>query len=718
MPEAGWTAQNLSMVASGLSRGRASDVREALVRLALVIADQELTEQHGWTPWYLAMMANGLSRSEGPAIRRALNRLAQSVARQPLAPRAGWTARSQAMMANALGKAEGPDIQKALCRLSERVCQQPLTATQGWTPRHLAMMANGLSKGEGAAIEQGLSHIAQAIARWSLTADENWTTRHLAMTANGLGKAAQARVQGALDRLAQAVSDQAWSQDPPWTAQDLGMMAHGLAKGEGEDIHKALVRLADRVCAMDMTQAAGWTTRDLAMLANGLGKAAKGLGKGESAQALAALSALATAVSDPHWCQPGLWSPDWLAMLTYGLSQGEGPAIAPALTQLAQILLQSRSLTANEGWTAPSLSMMASGLARGQGQVVHRALNRLARSPDPQELARPALWSARSLAMMMEATGQTLAGQAVFGHFTTALAQRAAHQPEALVSVLGSLSRFALSAPHLTSAGRLQEALRANDFQPQDRQDLDKLLWSTTLLHFACQQDTPVDQELAASFAQFYQQCLASERLSGESTAVPAPTEEDDDWHLAWARDYWQPTATGCPSQPPMARTAAPVPVPGWQQKLFDDLQAGLPGHSLQMAVAVNHCPVDIMIDGRVCIEADGGWYCVEVPAEVPEEDRAGQGDAVVSQRPTRDLFVDHMLRRYGYQVVRIAHSEDPAQRDELARQVRSALGLSVQDRPMAGRGQPDETQEPGSTAAASPPSATAARDAPARALP
>ena len=98
--------------------------------------------------------------------------------------------------------------------------------------------------------------------------------------------------------------------------------------------------------------------------------------------------------------------------------------------------------------------------------------------------------------------------------------------------------------------------------------------------------------------------------------------------------------------------------------------------------VRINHFPVDILIDERLCVEVDGPDHFFEVPVDRPV-DRPGEPRAVfVQQRRTKDLFIDHMLRRYGYRVVRIADAEDPASLDKLVGQVRSALDAPAAERP------------------------------------
>ena len=53
---------------------------------------------------------------------------------------------------------------------------------------------------------------------------------------------------------------------------------------------------------------------------------------------------------------------------------------------------------------------------------------------------------------------------------------------------------------------------------------------------------------------------------------------------------------------------------------------------------------------------------------------------ALVRQRRTKDLLIDHMLRQYGYRVFRIGVAEDAARLDVLVGQVLATLASLVRD--------------------------------------
>ena len=120
-----------------------------------------------------------------------------------------------------------------------------------------------------------------------------------------------------------------------------------------------------------------------------------------------------------------------------------------------------------------------------------------------------------------------------------------------------------------------------------------------------------------------------------------------DYWHKSWACAWWR-RLTG----PDTGRPGGQVGPPGTtvslrQQKIFEQLQRALPGHKLAMEVVIRDFAVDIVIDDRVCVEVDGPDHFVAVPAM----DGKGTGDGFVRKRRTKDHFIDHMLRQFGYQV-------------------------------------------------------------------
>ena len=155
----------------------------------------------------------------------------------------------------------------------------------------------------------------------------------------------------------------------------------------------------------------------------------------------------------------------------------------------------------------------------------------------------------QNLLVLLDATGQTLAGQTLLEQITAAAVSEVRQAPQWLRSVLGCLARFALCAPHLKSASRLLEALAGQDVGPCSGRERREMLWSITLCHFACQQQQPVDQTLARSFMQAWHRCLHGQLA--EDRAAMRPVAGSHAWQDLWVRDYLAavghgPTGSGC----------------------------------------------------------------------------------------------------------------------------------------------------------------------------
>ena len=700
-----WNARDLAMLANALTRGEGEDIARALTSLAqALLREGELTPDSGWTARRLALMASALGQGEGADVLAALTQLARSLlAAGPLA-QAFWPPQSLAMMASGLSKGEGRCIQEALGLLArEAVCQLRQEATASvWNAQDLAMLASALAKGEGPDILDALASLAQALLRErQLTPEAGWTARDLAMVANALVKAQGEEGRAALTHLARSLlsagssaglsaGSSAGSQvaagslaSQSWSPQYLAMMANALSKEEGPCIREALDWLArETACRLRQGSAlSAWSAQDLAMMANGLSK-----GQGDDISM--ALTCLAEAVPDDGLLKEEQgWIALSLSMMTYGLGRGESKGVQRALTRLARAI-EARDLVVHQGWGCQELAMTAAGLAAGAGVEVHRARVRLAETACQWLRRSEQDWEAWQQVLLLKGTGQTLVGPDVLGTITSALVHTAWQEPQALIRALDCLSRFALAPPHLECASRLLAALRSADFSPCSRRDRDELLWSTTLLHFGCQQQQPIDQVLAASFAQFSRQLLSCTQALEEAAGVPL-----DLWHSRWASDYWQPAVRGAGAPRAAGRAAgSAVRVSSLQNSVFKALRAQMPDSVVQLEVPVNHFPVDIMIEGRLCIEVDGPWHFVEVPAEGGGEPGADSVETQCAQtRRTRDLFVDHMLRHYGYQVFRFVYGGSPGELDRLVGDARAALACPPQDHDERQR-QPDRS--------------------------
>ena len=280
------------------------------------------------------------------------------------------------------------------------------------------------------------------------------------------------------------------------------------------------------------------------------------------------------------------------------------------------------------------------------------------------------------LVIMMDAMGQSLADHAVFERITSALVHKARLEPEAVQGLLRSLSRLALSGAHLEAASRLLQALRDCACRPGSLRELSGILWSITLFHFSSVQHKPVDQALAASFVQAWQYFSAAVAQGCADKVTASP---DDHWYHCWVFDYW--SLPGTANRPvPVALVEGTPAIPYRQAQVFERFRQEMPGHDVRQEARVNQFPVDIMIDGCICVEVDGPAHFAEMLV-----DRRGQtGRTLVRQRRTKDFFIDHMLRQYGYRVFRIDMAQSADRVDALIRQVQRALDSPL---PEAGSG-------------------------------
>lgn len=703
----GWNSQHLTMVANALSKGQGPEAREALMQLARTISQRDLSCQDEWNPHHLSVTASALAKIEDEEdAQQALTCLARAIKDRDLRTEQGWLVSYIAMMTNAMGKGTGPDVEMALTRLAQLINTRDLTRRGGWSSRNMAMLANGLSKGRGQAVEEALTQLALIILPgrgWDLLSEREWSGQDMIMLANGISRGTGREADKALAQLALVVRSRRLDGARPWSLQDITLMGNALAKAEEEEeVRKAIRHLARTISEQNLLAQAEVLPRTLGLLTNALAKSS-----GPDVELV--LTRIAQIVNDQPW--PGLrqWEARILVMIIHGLGKGRGPDVLKALTRLARVIKNSRLLLKDD-WTDQHLSMAANGLGKAEGVEVEAALNHLAQaikklqqlqpgswgaqplavmacqmsraggkearealqlltdSLNGQQLTAEAGWNARTLSMMTTAIGQDLCTSALFDELTGHLLAQAAQKPTALVSALQGFCRFSLTAAHLRVARRLLDELEALDFRPATRRQWGALLWSITLFHFASGQLQAAEAGLADSFERDCRRYL-SWRSDREQDDAEDELSYNDGWHNSWACDYWhQAPRLSCRVEQGIPRPAG-EPISYWQQQVFEQLKKELSGHDLQMEVHVNDFPVDIMIDGRLCVEVDGKGHFIRTSATADEQ--PAEGD---NQRRTKDQFIDEMLHRYGYRVFRIAGAEDRDKLRAFVRQVRAAV--------------------------------------------
>ena len=370
------------------------------------------------------------------------------------------------------------------------------------------------------------------------------------------------------------------------------------------------------------------------------------------------------------------WPTDW--------ARAAGPHVHKALVQLARAV-QSEDLTDASGWTAPSLAAMISGLGKGSGHDIRAALTALMAAVRRQKLTPGRGWTAPCLLMVLDVLCQARSADALFGRLVAALVDIAGPTRGFLVAGITTLCRFSVADHHLQAARQLLEAFRKNTTGSCDERDRKDLLWHTTLLHFACWQQRSVDQDLMTFFARGYQYFLGCQVEAGGREV-----RHGDRWHSRWASAYWQPISTGAGDHRDGGSAPDPVergrrggrPVSSLQQKVFEEFRKAMPDHDVQMEVSIRDFPVDILIDGSVCVEVDGPGHGVLDPFGDP----GPAAGSPASLRRIKDRFIDHMLRQFGYRVFRVAGGRDLVLQESVS-QIRTELekGTSAGPRQAAG---------------------------------
>ena len=102
---------------------------------------------------------------------------------------------------------------------------------------------------------------------------------------------------------------------------------------------------------------------------------------------------------------------------------------------------------------------------------------------------------------------------------------------------------------------------------------------------------------------------------------------------------------------------------------MFDALKTALPDNKLQQEALINGFPVDIVIDGKICIEVDGPQHF----AWIEDDAKAASGQYKRVYR-TKDRFIDHMLEQYGFQIFRISYAESDENLDRFIQKIQRLL--------------------------------------------
>ena len=148
---------------------------------------------------------------------------------------------------------------------------------------------------------------------------------------------------------------------------------------------------------------------------------------------------------------------------------------------------------------------------------------------------------------------------------------------------------------------------------------------------------------------------------------------KNNQWQETFAFIYWywpDPQQGDCPVLIPEQDPA----VSRLQQKVYRALVKALPNQPIKMEVQIKQFPVDILVGQRLCIEVDGPSHFYRDDA-IEEANKKSLG-----MRRTVDYFIDHILHKLGFKVMRIPYTQVDSPQ-ELSNFVESVKRRVNQDR-------------------------------------
>ncbi|MCG8532335.1 MAG: hypothetical protein MI749_16970, partial [Desulfovibrionales bacterium] len=322
----------------------------------------------------------------------------------------------------------------------------------------------------------------------------------------------------------------------------------------------------------DLKDEKEWTAQHLALVANAIGKV-------ESKRATRALVATAGEVADRKWDLKDKteWTAQSVALVANAISKVEGNNdVTRALNIIADAVIdREQDFEDNTEWTAQGLSMVATGLRySGNSRAFELVIDRLV----------------------------TFAGQ----------------EPLELAWLLSCMSGWHLVDEHLRAGLKLYKALEEADYRPDSLRTVHELIWSATVMHFVSTEmgGSEGDDSRTDLFRKYYQNyrnfAEGNQERNGSGTVF------QDRWHGIFARDYWEPEQ----SEPGLVIEFQEEDrdISKKQRQVYQKLREIY--DSCYLEVSINQFPVDILLDGRVCVEVDGPQHYVKYGAgAVPGEE-------------------------------------------------------------------------------------------------
>ena len=565
-------------------------------------------------------------------------------------PRKAVGCRHLALLANAFSGVSGcePGLKILHAAVVKREAQ--LSAAQGCPVQNLALLANGFSGVSGC--EPGLKILHDEVVKREaqLSAAQDCQVQTLALLANGFSGVSNCEpgLKILHDEVVKREAQLSAAQDSQ--VQTLALLANGFSGVSGCEpglkiLHAEVVKREAQLSA-----AQGCPVQNLALLANGF-SGVSGCEPGlkilhaavvkREAQLSAVqgcrvqtLALLANGFSGVSGCEPGLKIlHDEVVKREAQLSAAQGcrvqnlALLANAFSGVSdcerglkilhsEVVKREAQLSAAQGCRAQTLALLANGFSGVSG--CERGLNILYAEVSqriPLELSN---WSAKELTMILRVLCKCF--------------------PSVLQVTLG-ITLF--NALYCLQGSRLET----------------ELLWYCTMLDFV----TTHNPHEFFFDAMPCRNCLPGElffeapgQIFSEPVFSPADSKtvwKNNQWQEAFAFIYWywpDQQQGDCPVLIPEQTPA----VSRLQQKVHRALVKALPNQPIKMEVQIKQFPVDILVGQRLCIEVDGPGHFYRDDS-IEEANKKSLG-----MRRTVDYFIDHILHKLGFKVMRIPYTQ------------------------------------------------------------
>ena len=713
------TPKDLSLLANGFSKLKVKS-RQVLKKAMLAISDEiskrqtRLTDDQGCRVQTLALLANGFSGVSGcePGLKTLHDEVVKREAQ--LSAAQGCRVQHLALLTNGFSGVSGcePGLKILHAEVVKREAQ--LGAAQGCRVQHLALLANGFSGVSGC--EPGLKILhAEVVKREAqLSAAQGCPVQNLALLVNGFSGVGGCEPGLKILHAEVVKREEQLSAAQGCRVQHLALLANGFSGVS--DCEPGLKILHAEVVKREaqLSAAQGCRVQNLALLANafsGVSDCEPGLKILHSAvvkreaQLSAAqgcpvqnLALLANGFSGVSGCEPGLkilhaevvkreaqlsvaqsCRVQTLALLANGFSGVSG--CEPGLKILHdEVVKREAQLSAAQGSQVQHLALLANGFSGVSGcepglKILHAEVVKR-----EAQLSAAQCCPVQNLALLTNGfsglsgceRGLNILYTEISQHIPFELSNWSAKE---LTMILRVLCKCFPSVLQVTLGITLFNEL----YRLQGSRLEIELLWFSAMLDFV----TTHNPHEFFFDAMPYRNCLPGELFfEAPSQTFSEPAFSPADSKTGWKNNQWQDTFAfiywywpdqqqgDCPALIPEQTPD----VSRLQQKVYRALVKALPNQPIKMEVQIKQFPVDILVGQRLCIEVDG-------PSHFYQDDSIEEANKKTpGMRRTVDYFIDHILHKLGFKVMRIPYTQVDSPQ-ELSNFVESVKRRVNQDR-------------------------------------